>query len=69
MDSNLLAKLSDNLSTEELSAVLKVKPQTVRAGLSLRGHYLGLHPVKLPNGRHIWSGAEAALLTKGGVEK
>ena len=37
------------LSTEQAAAVLKVKPQTLRAALCRDGHCMGLRPSKLPN--------------------
>lgn len=53
------------LSTEELAAALKVRPQTVRAGLCNNGHYMGLKPTKLPNGRLLWDGTAAEALING----
>lgn len=55
------------LSTEELAAKLRNRPQTIRAGLCRNGHYLGLRPVKLPNGRLLWNAADVAALLEGGV--
>lgn len=51
------------LTTEELAVLLRVKPQTIRAGLCKAGHYLGMRPaVKLPNRRLLWDGHQAASL-------
>lgn len=55
------------LSTEELASALKVRPQTVRAGLCINGHYLGLKPTKLPNGRLLWDAAAVDALLVGEV--
>lgn len=55
------------LSTEELAATLKVRPQTVRAGLHYNGHYLGLKPTKLPNGRLLWDVSAIEALLNGEV--
>ncbi len=45
---------TQNYSTNELSARLRIKPDTIRRGLCENGHYLGVRPVKLPNGRLVW---------------
>lgn len=55
------------LSTEELAAGVRVKPQTIRAALCRNGHYLGLRPCKLPNGRLLWDAAEVDRLLAGYV--
>lgn len=31
-----------------------VKPTTVHRNLCVNGHYLGVKPIKLPNGRLLW---------------
>jgi hypothetical protein len=59
------ARSSAKLITEELAAALRIVPQTIRAGLCRNGHYLGLRPTKLPNGRLLWDAAEVARLTGG----
>jgi hypothetical protein len=41
----------DFLTTEEFVEPLKVKPSTARRGFCVRGHYMGVIPKKLPNGR------------------
>ena len=54
------------LTTEELAAELRVQPQTIRAGLCRRGHYLGLRPAaKLANGRLLWSVSDLDALLAG----
>jgi len=55
------------ISTEELAAALRIRPQTVRAGLHYNGHYLGLKPTKLPNGRLLWDAAAVDALLNGEV--
>lgn len=42
------------LTTNELAAELKVKPQTIRKRLSSTGTYYGLRPFWLKNGRLRW---------------
>ena len=54
-------------STDELAALLKVKPQTVRAGLCRDGHYQGLKPAKSRNRFLLWPADEADLLASGEV--
>jgi hypothetical protein len=44
----------ESLSTEEFAQVVRVKDQTVRHGLCVNGHYLGIKPLKLSNGRLLW---------------
>lgn len=41
-------------TTEELARRLGLRPQTLRAALCRNGHYFGLRPAKLPNGRLLW---------------
>jgi hypothetical protein len=42
------------ITTDQLANLLHLKPQSLRAALSREGHYFGLRPRKLPNGRLIW---------------
>ena len=53
------------LDTAEAAEVLRVRPQTLRHSLCLKGHYMGLRPVKLPNGRLLWEAAAVAALASG----
>lgn len=55
------------ISTEEMAARLLVESQTPRASLCRNGHYLGMRPVKLPNGRLLWDAAEVERLATGEV--
>lgn len=57
------------LDTAEAAAVLRVKPQTIRRGLCMDGHYLGLRPVKLANGRLLWDAVELDRVIAGVVQK
>lgn len=55
----LLKKLLPNtpvkgINTDTLARCLGVKPGTIRRGLCCDGHYLGLTPLKAPNGRLSW---------------
>jgi hypothetical protein len=51
------------ISTEELAALLRLKPQSLRAALCRDGHYFGLRPRKLPNGRLLWPSDAVERLT------
>lgn len=62
-----LVTASRKLSTEELAATLRVATQTPRASLCRLGHYMGLRPVKLPNGKLLWDAAEVERLLSGEV--
>lgn len=55
------------LSTEEAAAKLRAAPQTPRASLCRLGHWMGMRPVKLPNGRLLWDAAEVERLASGEV--
>ena len=51
------------ISTEELASQLRLKPQSLRAALCRDGHYFGLRPRKLPNGRLLWPADAVERLT------
>lgn len=54
------------LTTEELASLLRVKPQTVRAGLCKAGHYAGLRPAaRLPSRRLLWDAEQVAAVING----
>ncbi|WP_412478970.1 hypothetical protein [Azonexus sp. IMCC34839] len=60
--------LPPTLSTDELAALAKVQPQSIRAAICRTGHWMGIRPVKLKNRRLLWdSSAVAAAL--GGTAK
>lgn len=50
----VLGQTPRNLTTEKLAELLGVKPDTIRRGFCVDGAYLGLVPIKLPNGRLLW---------------
>ena len=58
-----------SLSTKKVAEALSVQDQTPRASLCRHGHWMGMVPVKLPNGRLLWSAAEVARLLAGEVLK
>ena len=51
----------------QTAAVLKVKPQTLRAALCRDGHYMGLRPSKLPNRFLLWDASSVEALLNGEV--
>ena len=57
--------LGASLSTKKVAEALNVEDQTPRASLCRHGHWMGMVPVKLPNGRLLWSAAEVARLLAG----
>lgn len=55
------------LDTAEAADRLRIKPQTLRRALCLQGHYYGLRPTKMANGRLLWDSIELDRLTDGEV--
>ncbi len=53
------------LSTNELAALCRQAPQTIRRNHCENGHYHGIKPVKLPNGRLCWRSSDAVALLNG----
>lgn len=54
-------------STEEAAAVLKVRPQTLRAAICRDGHYFGVRPQKARNRFLVWDAAAIDALLNGEV--
>jgi hypothetical protein len=42
------------MNTKKLAILFDQQEDSVRSSLCRRGHFLGLVPVKLPNGRLFW---------------
>lgn len=53
------------VSTAQLGQALGLQPDTIRRHHSLSGAFLGIVPVKLPNGRLLWPAEKVAELVKG----
>ena len=53
------------LTTEQVAALFNSQPQTPRASFCRKGHWLGLTPRKLPNGRLGWPADDAERLLNG----
>jgi hypothetical protein len=41
-------------STKEFARLICIEPATISRGLCVNGHYMGVRPLKLPNGRLLW---------------
>lgn len=57
----------EKCTTSETATMLRTTPQTIRSGLCRNGHYLGLKPVKLPNGKLLWDSTAIQRLVSGEV--
>lgn len=53
------------MTTDEIAVWLKLRPQTIRKHYSKYGTFMGIRPVKLPNGRLRWNSSEVARLLRG----
>lgn len=53
------------LTTEKVAEQFNCQPQTPRASYCRKGHWLGIVPVKLPNGRLGWPADDAERLLNG----
>ncbi len=61
------ARSAAKITTHELADMLRVEQQTVRASYCRNGHYLGLRPLKLSNGKLLWDLTSAERLIAGGA--
>ena len=61
-------QINECFATTEFAPLLGVKTQTVHKGYCLNGHYLGIRPIKLPNGRLLWPKADVQALLAGGAQ-
>jgi len=43
-----------SITTEELAALLSIRPQSIRKRFCQTGAYFSLRPIKMPNGRLMW---------------
>lgn len=51
----MISKLnSDHATTAQFGQTINTKPESIRRGFCTKGHYLGLKPIKLDNGRLLW---------------
>lgn len=61
-----LDHLPELIKTGELAGELREAEQTARKNYSQKGHYHGMVPIKLPNGRLLWRKADLLALLEGG---
>lgn len=52
-------------TTEQFAESRLIKPQTARVHLCRFGHYYGIRPKRLPNGRLAWPMDDAAAVEEG----
>ena len=57
--------MKPKFSTDELAAAARLAPQSIRASLCRNGHWAGLRPVKLPNGRLLWDAEQVTRVLSG----
>lgn len=65
MNHNFTERAGD---TAEAAAIIRKKPATLRRGLCINGHFMGIRPVKLPGGktaRLLWPLAQFERLAAG----
>lgn len=67
-NSQYLIALGQLLTTAEVAAVERIKPQTVRKNYCLQGHHHGIVPVKLPSGRLLWRADALHAVLNGGAQ-
>lgn len=60
-------RLGAKISTAKVAAAFSAEEQTPRASLCRFGHWMGMRPVKLPNGRLLWDADEVERLLAGEV--
>lgn len=57
---------SHPMTTPQLARAIGMKPDSIRVRLCRLGHFYGLRPGKLPNGRLVWpADSVARLLAQG----
>lgn len=54
MEHHNSASVRGGLSTEDIARICHVRSASVREHLSRKGHYFGIRPLRLPNGRLDW---------------
>lgn len=54
-----------NLSTDQVAELFGVLPQSVRHALTVKGHYCGVRPLKLPNRFLSWPRAQVEAVLRG----
>ncbi len=50
------------LTTTQIAKIFGINSDTIRRGLCVNGHYLGIKPIKMPNRRLMWPMAGVTAL-------
>jgi len=58
-------KVADPITTREFAKAMGVQTTSIHRALCMAGHYMGVKPVKLPNGRLLWPGERIAEILNG----
>lgn len=58
----------EGYTTNEAAPLFGVRPNTLRVALNKKGHYFGIEPVKLPNGRLLWPADQVAAVQSGAAK-
>jgi hypothetical protein len=55
--------------TNTIADMLCVRPASIRRAYCVHGHYMGMKPVKLPNGRLLWPEDQADKIISQNAER
>jgi hypothetical protein len=59
--------MQQTIQTATLARATDRKPASIRTAVWRNGHFCGIKPIKLPNGRLLWPADAAARLIAGEV--
>lgn len=62
------ATQEDSMTTFELSRAIGIQAESLRKAVARNGHYFGLTPARLPNGRLSWPDDSVAQLKERGAK-
>lgn len=65
--SSSMGALKQAIQTAALAKSIGYKPASIRTAVWRHGHFNGIKPVKLPNGRLLWPADSVERLTSGEV--
>ena len=57
--------INETFSTDEVAALFRVLPQSIRHAVTVKGHYFGLRPIKRPNRFLAWPRDEVERVLRG----
>lgn len=58
----------EGYTTIEAAKLFAVRPNTLRVALTKTGHYFGIRPTKLVNGRLLWPKEQVVARQAGGAK-